>query len=73
MFRWTLKQTMDSRGITRYALSKKSGLAMNTVRSMYEGEQTRIDFPLIEKVIATLSEISGEKITAADVFIWEPE
>ncbi len=71
MFRWTLRQTMDSRGITRYALAKKSGLAMNSVRSMYDGDQTRVDFPKIEQVIHALRELTGAEIKVEDVFVWE--
>lgn len=73
MFRWTLKDTMDAHGVTRYALQKETGLAMNTVRSMYEGTPTRIDFPVIEKIIVGLGKITGKKISPDDVFTWEPQ
>lgn len=72
MFRWTLKDTLTAHNITRYALAKESGLAMNTVRAMYDGTPTRIDFPVIEKVIAALNSMTGLNVAADDVFKWEP-
>lgn len=73
MFRWTLKQTMDQHGVTRYALQKEADIAMNTVRAMYEGSPTRIDFPVVEKVIHALRRLTSAEITADDVFTWEDE
>lgn len=73
MFRWTLSQTMDTHNITRYALQKECKLAMNTVRAMYDGTPTRVDFPALEKVIEGLSTLTGQPMTLADVFVWEPK
>lgn len=64
---------MDAHGVTRYALSKETGLSMNAVRAMYEGTPTRVDFPAIDKVITALRKVTGKPITAADVFAWEEE
>lgn len=72
MFRWTLKDTMDAHSVTRYALSKETGLSMNAVRAMYEGTPTRVDFPAIDKVIVALGKLAKQPMTAADVFVWEP-
>lgn len=73
MFRWTLRTTLEKHKLTRYWLAKNAELSMNAVRAMYDGTPTRIDFPQIEKVIRALAKETGEKITAADVFIWEEE
>ena len=72
MFRWTLRSTMDRHGVTRYALQQKTGLAMNTVRAMYDGTPTRVDLPVIDRVIAVLSEVTGQDIQLADVLEWQP-
>ncbi|WP_083865803.1 helix-turn-helix domain-containing protein [Deinococcus peraridilitoris] len=71
MFRWTLRQTMDRYGVTRYALQKEADIAMNTVRAMYDGKPTRIDFPVVERVIHALRRLTKQPLTAADVFTWE--
>jgi DNA-binding Xre family transcriptional regulator len=73
MFRWTLKDTMDANGVTRYALQKETGLAMNTVRAMYDGTPTRVDFPVIEKIVTGLAKLTGKKISPDDVFRWEAQ
>ena len=70
MFRWTLKETMDRYGVTRYALQQKTGLAMNTVRAMYDGTPTRVDLPAIDRVISVLSEVTGREIVFSDVLEW---
>ena len=72
MFRWTLRSTMDRHGVTRYALQQKTGLAMNTVRAMYDGTPTRVDLPAIDRVIAVLSDVTGQDIQLADVLEWQP-
>ena len=63
---------MDRHGVTRYALQQKTGLAMNTVRAMYDGTPTRVDLPVIDRVIAVLSEVTGQNIQLADVLEWQP-
>lgn len=71
MFRWTLKDTLDAHDITRYALTKESGVAPNTINAMYSGTPTRVDFPVIERVIKALGVLTGRPMSAADVFVWE--
>lgn len=63
---------MDRHSVTRYALQQKTGLAMNTVRAMYDGTPTRVDLPVIDRVIAVLSEVTGQDIQLADVLEWQP-
>ena len=63
---------MDQYGVTRYALQQKTGLAMNTVRAMYEGTPTRVDLPAIDRVITALSEVTGHSIQLTDVLEWQP-
>jgi len=70
-FRWKLKETLDGHGITRYALQKEAGIAMNTARAMYDGTPERVDFAIIEKVVAALGVLTGQHMTAADVLIWD--
>ena len=74
MFRWTLSETMDRHGITRYALTKATELSPNTVDAMYKGRPTRIDFPVIDRVIRELRNLRpGVEFGADDVFVWAAE
>lgn len=71
-FNWVLKQTLDSRGITRYALQKESGVSMTAIRALYEGESTRADLPTIEKVLRALRRLTGEDLALDSVLVWRP-
>lgn len=44
---------------------------MNTARAMYDGTPERVDFAIVEKVVAALADITGQHMTAADVLVWE--
>lgn len=70
MIIWKLKDTMDTHGITRYALQKEAGIAMNTLRSMYDGETRRPDLDVIDNLIKTLRCLTGHNITLHDVLQW---
>lgn len=70
-YHWTLKQTLEHYGITRYALQKKSGVSMNAVRAMYDGKTARVDLPLVERLVTALSELTGHPMTVSDVLSWD--
>lgn len=68
---WRLKNTMDMYGITRYALQKESGVAMNTVRGMYDGETRRPDLDVLNTIIFTLRKMTNKDITLTHILEWE--
>lgn len=70
MVRWKLKETMDAHGITRYALQKEAGIAMNTLRGMYDGETRRPDLDVLATIIQALQRLTGKDITLTDVLEW---
>lgn len=51
---FSLKEYLDSRQITRYWLSKKSGVSMSAVENIYKNKTRRIDFSTLEKICSTL-------------------
>lgn len=67
---WKLKPLLDSRNITRYALQKASEVPMNTIRAMYDGKTTRVDFSVLDRVINALRTMTGEDLTLTDVLEW---
>lgn len=71
MVNWKLKNTMDAHGVTRYALQKESGVAMNTLRSMYEGSTRRPDLDVLDSLINALRRITGKSIDLSDVLEWK--
>ncbi|UQN10146.1 helix-turn-helix transcriptional regulator [Deinococcus sp. QL22] len=70
MFTWKLQTTLDTRNITRYALQKESGVPMNTVRAMYDGQTTRVDFSVLDRVLEALCTMTGEELQLSDVLEW---
>ena len=73
MIRWRLKETIDSLGITRYALQKESGVAMNTIRTMYEGDTKRPDLEVLDSLIATLERMTGKTFEISDLLEYQRE
>ena len=73
MIHWRLKETIDSLGITRYALQKESGVAMNTIRTMYEGETKRPDLEVLDTLIATLERMTGKIFEVGDLLEYQRE
>lgn len=51
---FTLKEYLDSRQITRYWLSKNSGVSMSAVENIYKNKSRRVDFSTLEKLCGTL-------------------
>lgn len=51
---FTLKEYLDSRQITRYWLSKNSGVSISAVENIYKNKTRRIDFSTLEKICSTL-------------------
>ena len=71
MVSWKLKDTMDAHGVTRYALQKETGAAMNTLRAMYDGSTRRPDLDVLDGVIKALRQITGKQINLGDVLEWQ--
>jgi len=70
MVSWKLKETMDAHGITRYALQKETGTAMNTLRAMYDGSTRRPDLDILDGVIRALRQLTGKPLELSDVLEW---
>lgn len=71
MVSWKLKETMDAHGVTRYALQKETGAAMNTLRGMYDGSTERPDLKVLDSVIRALRQLTGKQINLNDVLEWK--
>lgn len=64
---------MDERGVTRYALQKESGVAMNTIRDMYDGNTQRPDLEVLDKVLKALYVLTKRSVGLADVLEYNVE
>ena len=73
VIRWRLKETMDEGGVTRYALQKESGVAMNTIRDMYDGSTQRPDLDVLERVLKGLRVLMKRPVGLSDVLEYDGE
>jgi DNA-binding Xre family transcriptional regulator len=67
MIQWRLKQTLEQHRITRYALQKHTGIAMNTLRDMYDGKTQRPDLHVLDQILTAIQTISSQPIALSDV------
>ena len=73
VIRWRLKETMDRGGVTRYALQKESGVAMNTIRDMYDGSTQRPDLEVLDRLLKGLSVLMKRSVGLSDVLEYREE
>jgi DNA-binding Xre family transcriptional regulator len=66
MIQWRLRETLEARNVSRYALQKESGVAMNTIREMWDGNTRRPDLRVLDKLIDALEKITGKRPTLSD-------
>jgi len=67
MVTWNLKPILDERKITRYALSKRSGLAMGTIYAMYDNRSKQVGLETLSSLLKALRELTGEEVDMGDV------
>lgn len=66
MLQWRLRETLETQNVSRYALQKESGVAMNTIREMWDGNTQRPDLRVLDKLIDALEKITGKRPTVSD-------
>ena len=54
MVRISLEKCLEKKGITRYQLSKKTGIVYHTIDSYYKNQVTRYDSYLLNKICEAL-------------------
>ena len=68
---WNLKQFLEDKAITRYALAKKAGIHVNVIYNLCKSPQS-IRINTFDKLIPALRELTGDKkITVEDLLVWE--
>lgn len=73
VIKWRLKETMEDSGVTRYALQKESGVAMNTIRGMYDGNTQRPDLEVLDRLLKALRVLMKRSVGLADVLEYREE
>ncbi len=63
MIRLTLDKYLDSRGITRYELAKRTGIRFQVLDNYYKNKVVRYDSYILDKICTALSCDIGEILT----------
>ena len=67
VMKWILKNYLDAHNITPHALAVKSGLSTATIYPMAHNNAKRVSLDVLQRLADTLTEMTGEKITSADL------
>jgi hypothetical protein len=62
-----LKEYLDGRGLSAYALIQASGLAANTVYSLTRGSTTHARLDTVAGILTGLRRLTGEDVTVSDI------
>jgi DNA-binding Xre family transcriptional regulator len=54
MARWLVKEIAESKGITRYKLSKDTGMPFSSIDAIWQNEAQRIDRSTLDKLARAL-------------------
>ena len=70
-FRLRLKEYLDERGISVYALIQSSGLAPNTAYAIARGSSGNARLDTIAAIVTGLRRLTGEDVTLSDIVVHE--
>jgi DNA-binding Xre family transcriptional regulator len=64
---WRLQEFMEQHAVTQYALQKKSGVALNTIKGIYNRKTKRPDLEVLDRIISALGELVKHEVRVSDV------
>ena len=69
--KFTLQETLDREGITKYALAKKSGVRPNTMTDLCNGDARSLRVETMDAVIDAINELAGTNYGLDAIMIYE--
>lgn len=69
--KFTLQQTMDRWDITQKALSEASGVRMNTIKDIRNGEAKALTVTAIDRLTLSINEMTGANYGLDAILIYE--
>lgn len=69
--KWQLQDFMQTHGVTQYALQKESGVALNTIKSIYRGETQRPDLEVLDRLIVALANLTKRRVGVSDLLEYD--
>jgi DNA-binding Xre family transcriptional regulator len=67
MLKWRLKDYLDQHDLSAYALTKTAEVAPNTVYALARGTHERVSLEVLDKVMAGLDELTGQRVSVCDL------
>lgn len=71
--KYTLQETLDRHGITQYALNKATGVRMNTIQAIREGEVKALTVDKLDAIITGINALSGQNYGLDAVMRYEAD
>ncbi|MED1874163.1 helix-turn-helix transcriptional regulator [Brevibacillus agri] len=72
MIRFKLLDFIEENGITRGALAREAKVRPNAVYEMCDNKTKRVDLDTFDKILETLSNMTGRDVILADVLEYVP-
>ena len=69
--KFTLNETIENEGITKYALSKASGVRPNTLTDICAGDANGLTVVTMDKLLRGLTAITGKQYGLEALMIYE--
>jgi predicted transcriptional regulator len=69
-FKWKVNQLLEAHNITPYRLAKDAGLSNTTVYAIVNGDSDALHGQVLDKILSTLENLTGKKLTIEDVVEW---
>ena len=69
--KFTLKETLEREGLTKYAVSKEANVRPNTLTDLYNGDTRSLRVDTIDSVINAINRLTGQRYGLEAIMIYE--
>jgi len=69
--KFTLKDTLNREGLTKYAVAKEAGVRPNTMADLYNGDARSLRVETIDAVIDAINRLTGARYGLEAIMIYE--
>ena len=70
---WKLAEYLERHDLTPYRLMEHSGLSSNTVYPIARNDAERVSKKVLEKLVLSLRELTGEDVNVGDILTLEAD
>lgn len=70
--KFTLANTIEAEGITKYRLSKDSGVRPNTVSNICNGDVRNLSVEVLDAILISLNRLTDKSYGLDAILVYEP-